>query len=84
MNEVVAPENLQLWAYAFARRLAGCSAPAMTAIKGILYEAMEMPFAGALSLKRPALPDISGFADYAEGLAALYPSRAPQFSRAVQ
>jgi len=83
VNEVVAPEDLQVRAHALARRLAGHSAPAMEAIKRLVRQGMELPLADALRLERAALPEILGSADYAEGLSAFEERRAPQFNRRV-
>lgn len=84
VNEIVAPEALQARAHAFAKLLAGRSAPAMTAIKRLVHQGMELPLAEALRLERAALPDILGSADYAEGLAAFEERRVPRFTGVVQ
>ena len=84
LNELVAPDELQARAHAFAKLLAGRSAPAMAAIKRLVYQGMELPLADALRLERAALPDILGSADYAEGLAAFEERRAPRFTGVVQ
>ena len=84
VNEVVAPDELTARAHAFAKLLASRSAPAMAAIKRLVYEGMELPLADALRLERAALPEILGSADYAEGLAAFEERRSPRFTGVVQ
>lgn len=83
VNEVVAPEDLQVRAHAFARLLACRSAPAMAAIKRLVNQGMELPLADALRLERAALPEILGSADYVEGLAAFEERRSPRFTGIV-
>lgn len=80
VNELVPADQLQQRAHDFARLLAGRSAPAMAAIKRLVYQGMELPLAEALRLERAALPDILGSADYAEGLAAFEERRPPRFT----
>jgi len=84
VNEVVAGDELKARAHAFAKLLAGRSAPAIAAIKRLVYQGMELPLAEALRLERAALPDILGSADYAEGLAAFEERRPPRFTGVVQ
>jgi enoyl-CoA hydratase/carnithine racemase len=84
VNEVVAPEELQARAHTFAKLLASRSAPAMAAIKRLVYQGMELPLAEALRIERAALPEILGSADYAEGLAAFEQRRPPKFTGTVQ
>ena len=84
VNELVAPDELQARAHAFAKLLAGRSAPAMAAIKRLVYQGMELPLADALRLERAALPEILGSADYTEGLAAFEERRPPRFTGVAQ
>ena len=84
VNEVVPADDLQTRAHAFAKLLAGRSAPAMAEIKRLVYEGMELPLADGLRLERAALPAILGSADYAEGLAAFEERRPPRFTGVVQ
>jgi enoyl-CoA hydratase/carnithine racemase len=83
VNEVVAPDALDDRALAFARLLATRSAPAMAAIKQLVYGGIERPLADGLRLERAALPAILGSADYAEGLAAFAERRPPSFTGVV-
>jgi len=84
VNEVVAPEQLEARAHAFAQMLAGRSAPALTTIKRLVYQGIDLPLAEALCVERAALPDILGSPDYAEGLAAFAERRPPRFTEVVQ
>jgi enoyl-CoA hydratase/carnithine racemase len=84
VNEVVAPEELQARAHAFATMVAGRSAPALAAIKRLVYEGIELPLAAGLQVERAALPEILGSKDYAEGLAAFAERRPPRFTDVVQ
>lgn len=84
VNEVVAQEDLDVRARALATLLAGRSAPALAAIKRLVYQGIEQPLAEALRLERAALPAILGSADYAEGLAAFSERRAPNFTAVVE
>jgi enoyl-CoA hydratase/carnithine racemase len=80
VNEVVAADELQSRARALARLLAGRSAPAMAALKRLVWQGIELPLADGLRLERAALPAILGSADYAEGLAAFAERRPPRFT----
>jgi enoyl-CoA hydratase/carnithine racemase len=80
VNEVVAPEELPARAHAFAQMLASRSAPALSAIKRLVYQGVDLPLAEGLGIERAALPDILGSADYAEGLAAFAERRPPRFT----
>jgi enoyl-CoA hydratase/carnithine racemase len=84
VNEVVSPEQLKARAHAFAQMLAGRSAPALAAIKRLVYQGLDLPLAEGLRIEREALPDILGSADYAEGLAAFAERRPPRFAGVVQ
>jgi enoyl-CoA hydratase/carnithine racemase len=83
VNEVVPPDELQARALAFAKLLAGRSAPAMAELKRLVYRGVELPLIDGLKLERAALPDILGSADYAEGLAAFEERRPPKFTGIV-
>ncbi|MBB3014077.1 enoyl-CoA hydratase/isomerase family protein [Cupriavidus alkaliphilus] len=80
VNEVVAPEELDARARALAALIASRSAPALAAIKRLVYAGIEIPLADALQVERAALPEILGSADYAEGLAAFAEKRPPRFT----
>jgi enoyl-CoA hydratase/carnithine racemase len=84
VNEVVASDELHARALAVARLLASRSAPALVAIKRLVYQGMELPLAAALQVERAALPDILNSSDYAEGLAAFAERRAPRFTEVAQ
>jgi len=84
VNEVFAPEELDERTLAFAKTLASRSAPAMAAIKRLVYQGIELPLADGLRLERAALPAILGSSDYAEGLAAFAERRQPNFTEVVQ
>ncbi|RJG03322.1 enoyl-CoA hydratase/isomerase family protein [Noviherbaspirillum sedimenti] len=84
VNEVVAPEELDARAHAFAKLLASRSAPAMAAIKRLVYQGIEMPLADGLRMERAELPAILGSSDYAEGLAAFEERRPPKFTGVVE
>ena len=84
VNEVVAPEELEARAHAFAKLLAGRSALALATIKRLVHEGIELPLAAGLQVERAALPEILGSADYAEGLAAFAERRPPHFTEVVQ
>jgi len=58
--------------------------PAVTAIKQLVYQGVELPLVEGLHLERAALPDILGSSDYAEGLAAFSERRPPRFTEVVQ
>lgn len=80
VNEVLPPQELVPRAHALARLMGSRSAPAMAAIKRLVYQGRELPLADALRLERAALPAILGSADYAEGLAAFEERRPPRFT----
>jgi enoyl-CoA hydratase/carnithine racemase len=80
VNEVTAPDALDARARAISGMLAGRSAPALAAIKRLVYEGIELPLAAGLQVERAALPAILGSADYAEGLAAFAERRPPRFT----
>ena len=84
VNEVIAAEELETRAREFAQLLASRSAPALAAIKRLVYAGIELPLAEGLNLERASLPDILGSADYAEGLAAFAERRAPRFTKGLQ
>jgi enoyl-CoA hydratase/carnithine racemase len=80
VNEVVAPEELDKRARALSALMASRSAPALAAIKRLVYTGIQIPLADALQVERAALPEILGSADYAEGLAAFAEKRPPRFT----
>lgn len=84
VNEVVPVEDLQSYTLDFAEKLASRSAPALAAIKQLVYQGMELPLAAALRVERAALPEILGSADYAEGLTAFAERRPPKFTGIVE
>ena len=84
VNEVVPAEELEARAVELAKTLAGRSAPALAAIKRLVYEGIELPLGAALQVERAALPEILGSADYAEGLSAFAERRSPRFTEVVQ
>ncbi len=69
---------------AFAKTLAGGSAPALATIKRLVYEGIELPLAAGLQVERAALPAILASPDYCEGLAAFAERRPPRFIEVVQ
>ena len=79
-----APDELEARTHAFAKTLAGGSAPALAAIKRLVYEGIELPLAAGLQVERAALPEILGSKDYSEGLAAFAERRPPRFMEVVQ
>lgn len=83
VNELVAADALDERALAFARLLASRSAPAIAALKQLVYQGIEMPLADGLRLERAALPAVLGSDDYAEGLAAFAERRKPRFTGVV-
>ena len=83
VNEVMPLDELDARALALANLLATRSAPALAAIKRLVYQGIELPLASALQVERAALPEILGSADYAEGLAAFAERRPPRFTDVV-
>jgi enoyl-CoA hydratase/carnithine racemase len=83
VNEVLPEDELDGRAIALATTLASRSAPALAAIKGLVYQGIELPLEAALRFERAALPEILGSADYAEGLTAFAEKRPPQFKEPV-
>jgi len=84
VNEVIAAGELEARSHAFATMLAGRSAPALAAIKRLVYAGIELPLGAGLQVERAALTEILGSADYAEGLAAFAERRPPRFTEVVQ
>lgn len=80
VHAVVAPDDLQDQVMQLAQLLVTRSPTALTTIKRLVYQGIEMPLAQALANDRQTLPAILGSRDYAEGLAAFEERRAPQFS----
>jgi enoyl-CoA hydratase/carnithine racemase len=83
VNEVLPEDELDGRAIALATTLASRSAPALAAIKGLVYRGMDLPLDAALRFERAALPEILGSTDYAEGLTAFAERRQPRFKEAV-
>lgn len=84
VNEVHVLEELEARARGFAALLASRSAPALAAIKRLVYRGIELPLVEGLELERAVLPGILGSADYAEGLAAFAERRPPRFAEVVE
>lgn len=80
VNEVHSSQELLTKALSMAERLANRSALALSTIKRLVKEGIELPLASALKVESAALPRILGSHDYAEGLKAFSEKRTPQFS----
>jgi len=79
VNELVGPDELDAKARSIARLLASRSAPALSEIKRLVAQGMDVSLEEGLMLEKAALPAILGSADYAEGLAAFEEKRKPRF-----
>lgn len=82
--QAVGNDVFEARAQEFAKTLAGGSAPALAAIKRLVYEGIELPLAAGLKIERAALPEILGSKDYSEGLAAFAEGRPPRFAEVLQ
>lgn len=80
VNELFLPHELALRTQEIASVIASRSAPALAAIKRLVYQGVELPLSAALQVEKAALPAILNSADYAEGLAAFAEKRPPRFT----
>jgi enoyl-CoA hydratase len=79
VNRVIEPENFMEEVMAFANKLAAGAGKAMGAIKGSVYEGIDLPMEQALAIERRYVRENCATHDAKEGLTAFAEKRKPVF-----